>query len=61
MRPLDLERGEAIQIVACPGGVPDLEPDPIRQADQADRPTHSLGERQKPATYDCHGGQRQKP
>jgi hypothetical protein len=61
MRRLDLERGEAIQIVARPSGVPDMERGPNRQADKADRPAHSLGERQKPGTYDCHGGQLQKP
>ena len=58
MRRLDLERGEAIQIVSRPSGVPDMERDPNRQAGEADRPAHSLGERQKPETYTCHGGQR---
>ena len=55
MRRLDLERGEAIQIVARLSGDPDVERDPHRQADKAHRPAHSLGERQKPATYYCHG------
>src|SRR6185436_20071268 len=50
----NLERGKAIQIVARPGGDPDMERDPNCQADKADRPAHSLGERQKLATYYCH-------
>ena len=48
---LNLERVEAIQIVAGPGGDPHLERDPNGQSGKAHHPAHSLGERQKPATY----------
>ena len=55
----DLERREAIQIVPVRGRDPDMERHPNRQADKADRPAHSLGERHEPATHNCHGGQLQ--
>jgi hypothetical protein len=56
----NLERGKAIQILAGPGGDPDMEPDPNRKSGKAHRPTHSLGERQKPATYNSHGWSAEK-